>query len=118
MRLCILTDEISQDLDKAWALCRRHGFPAIEVRSVWNTKPHELTLRQCRDIAKRAADHGISIAGFASPVFKTALPDDGATGLAESETLLARSVEQCVALGTKLLRVFTFFRAGDPDVVA
>ncbi len=117
MRLCILTDEISQDLDQALALCSRHGFPAIEVRSVWNTPPHELTLRQCRDIADRAAACGISIAGFASPVFKTALPDTAARR-AECETLLARSIEQCAALGAPLMRIFSFFRAGEPNVAA
>jgi len=117
MRLCILTDEISQDLDQALALCSRHGFPAIEIRSVWNTPPHELTLRQCRDIAERASAHGISIAGFASPVFKTALPD-GAARLTECETLLARSLEQCAALGARIMRIFSFFRAGAVDVPA
>jgi sugar phosphate isomerase/epimerase len=117
MRPCILSDEISQNLDKALALCRRHGFPAIEVRSVWNTPPHELTLHQCRDIAERAAADGISIACFASPVFKTALPES-AGRLPECEALLARSLEQCEALGTRLLRIFSFYRAGDPDVPA
>jgi sugar phosphate isomerase/epimerase len=115
MRACILTDEISQDLDKALDLCNRRGFPAIEVRSVWNTPPHELTLSQCRDIAQRASDHGIGISGFASPVFKTSLPDSTAR-LAECEALLARSLDQCEALGTRLLRVFSFYRDGAPNV--
>lgn len=117
MHPCILTDEISQDLDQALALCERHGFPAIEVRSVWNTAPHELTLQQCREIAGRAAARGISIAGFASPVFKTALPD-GAARLAECEALLARSLEQAAALGAGIMRIFSFYRSGDPDVPA
>jgi sugar phosphate isomerase/epimerase len=114
---CILTDEISQDLDGALDLCCRHGFRAIEVRSVWNTPPYELTLRQCRDIGTRAAAHGITIAGFASPVFKTPLPDSAAR-LAACEALLARSLEQCGVLGTRLLRVFSFYRTADPNVPA
>ncbi|KUO20692.1 sugar phosphate isomerase/epimerase family protein [Streptomyces dysideae] len=115
MRLCILTDEISQDLDEVLAVCTRHGFTAIEVRSVWNIPPHELTLHQCKEIAARAAASGISVAGFASPVFKTELPS-GHVQLAASEALLNRSLEQCAALGTDLLRVFSFFRSGAPDV--
>jgi sugar phosphate isomerase/epimerase len=115
MRACILTDEISQDLDKALDLCRRRGFPAIEVRSVWNTPPHQLTLNQCHDIAERARDQGIGIAGFASPVFKTPLPDSDA-GLVQCEALLARALDQCEALGTRLLRVFSFYRDAVPDV--
>ena len=117
MRCCILTDEISQDLDRALDLCVRHEFPAIEIRSVWNTPPHELTLAQCREIAARAAARGIAIAGLASPVFKTALPD-GAAGLAECEAVLVRSLEQCAALGAGFLRIFSFYRSGDPDVPA
>jgi sugar phosphate isomerase/epimerase len=117
MRPCILTDEISQDLDEVLEVCDRQGFSAIEVRSVWNTPPHELTLRQCEDIAARAKARGISIAGFASPVFKTALPT-GPEDLARSETLLAHSLKQCAALGATLLRVFSFFRQGAPDVPA
>lgn len=117
MRCCILTDEISQDLDQALDLCVRHKFPAIEVRSVWDTPPHELTLAQCRDIAQRAAARGIAIAGFASPVFKTTLPD-GAAQLAECEALLVRSLEQCAALGAGFVRIFSFYRSGDPNVPA
>ncbi len=115
MRTCILTDEISQDLEAALALCRKHSFAAIEVRSVWNTAPHELSLQQCHNVAERAADQGLRIAGFASPVFKTVLPDSPSK-LAEAEGLLKRALEQCDALGTKLLRVFSFYRSGDPNV--
>lgn len=117
MRLCVLTDEISQDLDQALAVCRRHGYSAIEVRSVWDTPPHELTLRQCEAISGRAAACGVSIAGFASSVFKTDLPS-GPAQLAHCETLLTHALEQCAALGTGLLRVFSFFRRGATDVPA
>ncbi|WP_328783192.1 sugar phosphate isomerase/epimerase [Streptomyces canus] len=117
MRPCILTDEISQDLDEALEICDRQGFTAIEIRSVWNTPPNELTLRQCADIAARAADRSISIAGFASPVFKTELPTSAAD-LTRCQSLLASSIEQCAALGTGMVRVFSFFRDGAPDVQA
>jgi|SRR5579859_597218 len=117
MRLCVLTDEISQDLDEALALCVRHGYSAIEVRSVWNTPPQQLTLAQCADISARAAGNGISIAGFASPVFKTELPR-GAAQLANCEAELCRAIDRCHALGTTLMRVFSFFRSGAPDVAA
>jgi sugar phosphate isomerase/epimerase len=115
MRLCVLTDEISQDLDEVLAVCCRHGYGAIEVRSVWNTPPNELTLRQCEEISARATACGVSIAGFASPVFKSELPG-GATQLAYCETLLAQALEKCAGLGTELLRIFLFFRSGAPDV--
>lgn len=117
MHPCILTDEISQDLDKALDLCCLRGFKAIEVRSVWNTPPHKLSLHQCRDIVKRATDRGITIAAFASPVFKSPLPDS-ASQLAQCESLLVRSIEQCESLGTRLLRIFSFYRNGKPNVVA
>jgi sugar phosphate isomerase/epimerase len=117
MRLCVLTDEISQDLDEVLEVCVRHGYPAIEVRSVWDTPPHQLTLRQCEEIAARARDHGVTVAGLASPVFKCALPE-GAGDLARCADLLAWSLEQCSALGTGLLRIFSFLRSRAPDVPA
>jgi sugar phosphate isomerase/epimerase len=117
VRLCVLTDEISQDLDEALAVCASHGYPAIEVRSVWDTPPHELTLRQCEEIAARATACGVSIAGFASAVFKTELPD-GSAKLQACEAMLARAIEQCAALGTGLLRIFSFLRTEAPDVPA
>ncbi|KPI04870.1 Xylose isomerase domain-containing protein TIM barrel [Actinobacteria bacterium OK074] len=117
MRPCVLTDEISQDLDEVLAVCVRHGFPAIEVRSVWNTPPHELTPRQCKEIAARTADAGLTVAGFASPVFKTELPT-GTRDLDRSTELLSRSLEQCAVLGAGLVRVFSYFRAAQPDVAA
>jgi sugar phosphate isomerase/epimerase len=117
MRLCVLTDEISQDLDEALDVCARHGFTAIEIRSVWDTPPQALTRRQCREIAVRAADRGVSIAGFASPVFKTPLPD-GRGQRTQAEAMLAGALDRCAWLGTGLVRVFSFFRTAAPDVPA
>jgi sugar phosphate isomerase/epimerase len=115
MRLCVITDEISQDLGEVLDLCDEHGFKAIEIRSVWGTPPDKLTLRQCEQIADRAAARGVEVAAFASPVFKTAMPA-GATDLARARSTLERALEQCAALRTALLRVFSFYRSGPPDV--
>jgi sugar phosphate isomerase/epimerase len=116
MRVAVITDEISQDLDEALAVCARHGVRAIEIRSVWDTPPHELDDEQCREIARRAREGGFTIAAFGSSVFKTPPPRDE-DGLAAATRSLERAVVQAGLLGTDLVRVFTFYRDGAPDPV-
>ena len=41
-RRSVVSDEISQDLDRAIALAREFGIEGLDVRSVWGKTVHEL----------------------------------------------------------------------------
>lgn len=115
MKLAIVSDEISQDLDVALALIQKHGFEGIEIRSVWNRRPHELSIDQCRRIRDRAGGSGLEIVAFDSPAFKQELPRTPRAKDAAARVLEA-SIEVARALGSPPTRVFSFYREGSPCV--
>ena len=117
IKLAIISDEISQDLGIALDLIRGHGFNGIEIRSLWNTRPHELSAGQCRRICEEADAAGIEIAGYDSPVFKHPLPRT-ASAYDASARLLEKSVNVARALGNPPTRIFSFYRDGPPHVEA
>jgi sugar phosphate isomerase/epimerase len=117
VKLAIIGDEVSQDLEAVLGLIREHGFDGIEIRSVWNTRPHELSLDQCQRIREKAGEAGVEIVAYDSPAFKQALPrtgreDDRAARLLEASIGVAR------ALGAPPTRIFSFYRQGPPRLEA
>lgn len=112
---CIINDEISQDIDVSLKLCCKHKFPGIEIRSVGNTAPHMLSAMQCKDIVSKVTDLGMKISAFSSPAFKSSIPA-GVAEVAECENILKQSIERCLLLGSKTMRIFSFFRGEHPDL--
>jgi sugar phosphate isomerase/epimerase len=114
LNLAVIGDEISQDLTVALNLLTKHSYQGIEIRSVWNTRPHELSSDQCRRIKGMVTDAGLELVAYDTPVFKHELPRtpaaiDAATRLLESCIAIARE------LGSPLTRVFSFYRDGPPN---
>lgn len=115
MRLCVINDEISQDLATSLTLCRKHRFSAIEIRSVDNTPPHELSLNRCREIREHANSEGVEIAAFASAVFKAEL-SGSQYDVDRQVGLLENAMERAQVLSCRTIRIFSFFRAGEPNI--
>lgn len=116
MKLAIIGDEVSQELDDVLRLCARHGFTGVEVRSVWGKTPIELTRDDCRRIVHAVRGAGLELAAYATPAFKSAIPRTAA-GRAEVRDVLARSMERAAWLEAPLARVFSFYHEGTPDPV-
>ncbi|GBC98941.1 D-tagatose 3-epimerase [bacterium HR17] len=108
MKLAVITDEVSQDLEVVLALARAFGLAAIELRSLWNKAPHELTADEVRRIKQRCADEGLTVCSIASPVFKC---DYGDPRQEQAHMdILRRCVDIAHELGAPLVRIFTFWR--------
>ncbi|WP_019632751.1 sugar phosphate isomerase/epimerase family protein [Actinomadura atramentaria] len=117
MRLAIINDEVDQDPGRAADAAAACGFGGIEVRSVRNVPPHELTDDELRGVAADLAARGLAVAGFCPPALKTALPRTDAD-VAAVRAVLVRAIGQARVLGAPHVRIFTFYREGDPDPVA
>jgi sugar phosphate isomerase/epimerase len=117
VRLAVIGDEVSQDLDLALTLVEEQGFEGIEVRSLWNTRPHELSLDQCQRIRDRVGAAGVELVAYDSPTFKQPLPRTRKEFDAAARVLEA-SVEVARALGCPPTRVFSFYREGPPRPAA
>ncbi len=108
MRLAVITDEVSQDLQKVLALVREFEVDGIEVRSVWNKGPHELTASDIAQIKKLTADFGMVVCSIASPFLKCDYGDEAQ--YQEHLDILRRCLDLANELGAPLVRIFTFWR--------
>jgi L-ribulose-5-phosphate 3-epimerase len=127
MRLCIVTDEISQDLAHALDVCEDEGVSTVELRAVdeANIVSHD---DDSLDKIKAMIDgRGFRVGAIASPFLKCHIHGDGdpqgATHFAASASreeqwgILERSFEVAHLLGAPLVRTFSFWRVPDPEDV-
>ena len=111
-RLSILTDEVSQELSDVLRFARDFSLEGIELRSLFGKPFRDLSPTEIAEIGARCRDAGVLISGCATPVFKCDLDDKGA--IDEHVELFRRSLESARALGSELVRVFTFIRRSHP----
>jgi sugar phosphate isomerase/epimerase len=114
IRLAVIGDEVSQDPHLVADTAAQLGFSGVEIRSMQETPPHELSDDQLRQMATLLAERNLAVAGFAPPAFKTSIPrtDDE---LAVASRVLSTSCRQAALIGAPHVRIFSFYRAGDPD---
>jgi len=108
VKLAVITDEVSQELERVLEIAAEFGLAAIEVRSLWNKAPHELTDADIRQIKTRCTDLGLAVCSIASPVFKCDYGDPQQER--EHLAILRRCVDIAGELNAPLVRLFTFWR--------
>ncbi|MBY8870652.1 sugar phosphate isomerase/epimerase [Micromonospora sp. PLK6-60] len=113
MRLAIINDEVHQDLGTVIDSIRRTGLDGVELRSCAGVPPHHLDDAQLDAIRRDVRQAGLEIAGFCPPALKCPLPETD-EDLARTAELLARAVAQARLLGAPHIRIFSFYRTGDP----
>jgi sugar phosphate isomerase/epimerase len=127
MRLSVITDEISNNLDHALDVCESMGVRTVELRVVGDTNVvshDEESLARVKALLDR---RGIDVCAIAAPLFKCHLHGDGAprgdthsavpASREEQWDLLERSFEVARLMGTDLVRAFSFWRVPDPREV-
>jgi L-ribulose-5-phosphate 3-epimerase len=124
-RLGVLTDEVSPNLQEAldWAVQNRLSH--VEIRTVDGSNVMNLPDGALLEISKETTRRGLFISAIASPVFKCALDptrpvQTGDTfgqqedSVEEHYRKLDRALEIAGMLGTKRIRIFSFWREKDP----
>ncbi|MEV4380651.1 sugar phosphate isomerase/epimerase family protein [Streptosporangium sp. NPDC049644] len=114
MKLAIINDEIDQDLARAADAVVECGLTGVEIRSVANVPPHVLSDAQLGDVRRTLTERNLAVAGFCPPALKRKMPRTDAD-VAATRNLLGRAIEQANILGSPHVRIFTFYRDGDPD---
>ena len=110
----VFSDEVSQDLARAIAVCKRFGLQGIELRSVWGHKaPQDITPPDVERIQKMLAEADLDVCCIASPFFKCDIASP--TEIAKHHDILRKCGELAHAFGIRLVRGFTFWRKGDYD---
>ena len=124
MKLAVITDEISQDFERALTVLEEYNIRSAELRGLWDTNVVDLSEHQIRQAKRLLEDKGISVCCIASPLFKCDLfqSESKPTGplhlakersVSEQMSLLDHCAELADTFGTKLIRVFSFWRKGD-----
>ncbi|KAB8182868.1 sugar phosphate isomerase/epimerase family protein [Microbispora catharanthi] len=116
MKLAVIGDELAQDCRVVAETTAELGFDAVEIRSMEGTPPHLLTDDQLVRARAILDEHGLANAGFAPPAFKVALPETD-DDLRAAADLLVDGCRRAVLLGAPHVRIFSFYRDGDPDPV-
>jgi L-ribulose-5-phosphate 3-epimerase len=124
-RLSVLTDEVSANFVEALDWAVRNGFKHVEVRMVDGANVSNLSDADV-DRAKKEIDRrGLRVSAIASPLFKCALDparpvESGDLFGNKEEDLpthmkkLPRAIAIAKKLGTKNIRIFSFWREKDP----
>jgi L-ribulose-5-phosphate 3-epimerase len=107
----VISDEISQDFSRAVAVVRRFKLDGIELRSVWDKNPHELTRRDVLKIKNMVGNEGLTIPCLDAPLFKCHLNE--VQDYQAHLEILKRSIAVAQELGIGIIRGFSFWDEGD-----
>ena len=104
-------DEISADLDEQLSVLAALSISHLELRSAWSVNVADLDDAQVARIRRALADAGVAVSAIGSPIGKIGVD----APLAPELDRLRRIADIAGALGTSLVRVFSFFLpAGRP----
>src|SRR5208282_2412271 len=127
-KLGVITDEVTQDLEKALAWVKGYGLDWVELRTVWNKYITEFTPDEVQRAKDLLAKYNLRVSVLDSAYFKTTLPGttskfaEGKGNFAPNEhekqdALLERATARAKDFGTDKVRIFSFWRVDDPHTV-
>jgi len=126
--LGVITDELSEDFDKALEFISEHSLGYCEVRELWNKNVTRLSQEELERAKQLIERNHLKVSEIASPLFKYHLPgmpsprpNWGDTFKAadltdkDTESLLERVFRLAPFFGTSKVRVFSYWRVEDPE---
>jgi sugar phosphate isomerase/epimerase len=127
-KLGVITDEVTQDLEKALAWAKGYGLEWVEFRNVWGKYITEFTPDEVKRVKDLLAKYGLRVSVLDSAYSKTTLPgttskfaegkgDFAANEHEKQEALLERAFARAKDFGTDKVRIFSFWRVDDPRTV-
>jgi sugar phosphate isomerase/epimerase len=98
-------DEISPELDDQLAVLAAESISHLELRSVWSTNVADLDDKQLARLRRALDDAGIRVSAIGSPIGKIELE----APLGPELERMRRVADIASELGTRIVRVFSFF---------
>ena len=114
MEVCVFTDEVSPDFDRALELSRAAGADSVEIRGgLYGRDVTTVSTDEIFRIREALARHGLRVASIGSPFGKCFhdRPDE----LADHQRIFARMIELGSALDCRLIRGFGFWNPNRDD---
>lgn len=124
MRLSVITDELSQDLEYALSAMAEYGVQGAELRGLWGTNIADIKPELVRRARATLSAHGAVVSCLATPILKCDLGSSTRSILGQMHLASARTIDEqsdvlkrCLDLAgqfeTRYIRVFTFWRKGE-----
>lgn len=126
--LGVITDEVTQDFEKALVWAKGFGLNWVELRFLWNKYVTELAPDDVKRAKDLLAKHRMKVSVVDSSYFKTLLPgtqskfdtgkkDPLQSDFASQKGILERAIQRAKDFGTEKIRIFAFLRVEDPKTV-
>ncbi len=112
-KIGVIGDEISQDFQTVVNVAKELNLDSIEIRSVWDKPPQELTEDDIDEMKRILDGTGVQIVGIASPFFKCDI--DNAEEREEHLGILKRCIEVAKAFDINLIRTFVFWKTDNVE---
>ena len=122
-RLGVTSDEISDDLEVALKFLESYELGWVELRRLWGQYVTELSLEDCKRARVLMDRHKVRLSVLDTALYKCDLP-----GLPsgrkedypfdQQAAVLARALERAPILGTRHIRIFSFWRPKDTAAAA
>ncbi len=112
-KIGVIGDEVSQDFATVVNFVKEFELHSIEIRSVWDKLPHELTDADIDEMKRLLEDTNIEIIGIASPFFKCDM--DSPAERKEHIEILKGCIKTAKTLDTNLIRTFVFWDTGETE---
>ena len=111
MKLGVITDGIDRDLEQALQVMKDNGLEYAELQYIKEKKVEELSDTEVKHVRKLLDDQGIKVSCISTYVFRSGsvrdIDPDSRPYKTELE-VLKRAIEIAHALGTSVIRVFSF----------
>ena len=127
-KLGIITDELTQDFEKALDFISSQSLAYCEVRDLWQKNVVKLSQEELARAKQLIERHRLKVSEIASPIFKYHLPEMPSphanlsdTFMApdltdkETESLLRGVFNLARFFGTSKVRVFSYWRVKEPE---
>ena len=114
MRISAFGDEIAVDFEEQLLVLKRLDIPLIDIRAAWGVNCSQFTSDHIDDIKALCTQHAITVSCMGSPIGKSPIADPIDV---ESERLKTIG-ETAHQLGTRNIRLFSFYPADDADDAA
>jgi sugar phosphate isomerase/epimerase len=127
-KLAVITDEISQDFDRALAVARELGLAQVELRGMWGKNLIDLTSDEVKEARRLLTKYRMKVTDLASPFLKVDAPGfttvagerdafNARFGYQEQPQVLKRAIELAKVFETDKIRIFSFWRVERPAEV-
>jgi sugar phosphate isomerase/epimerase len=114
-KLGVISDEISQDFERVVKLATEFKLDSIEIRSVWDKPPQELTDRDVDEMKRIMDGTGLQVVSIAAPFYKCDFED--MEERRQHIEILKRCIKLAKSFGANIVRGFAFWNTGRTEEI-